>query len=324
MPMSKVPYNKPPLTFQDQVKALKERGLIINDEERANRYLQNINYYRLSAYFIPFEQSGYDIENRNHNFISNTSFDDIINLYIFDRELKILVMEAIESIEISVRTLWAYHLSSHTKNAHAYMDAVNFSDPYKHLQHLNKLAFDLEQSSETHVKHYFTKYSEPFLPPIWAVVEIMSFGTLSKWYQNTKNTKAKQAIALALGLPTIEILESVLQVSNLVRNICAHHGRLWNRKLIKRLTKIKRLSAHMVTEDILDQSGKIQTQLTNTLFNLLVILVHMIRTINPNTSWTQRLKTHILSLSSEHRLAMGCPENFESQAFWQGQAEGAA
>lgn len=123
-------YSKPPLTPQDHLAQLKSRKLIINDDARVLQYLNHIGYYRLSAYFLPFMLR--DNPTVEHEFKAVTNFDDILNLYIFDRKLRLLIMEAIERIEVAVRTQWADKLSVTNNDAHAFMVSAYFKDPWKH------------------------------------------------------------------------------------------------------------------------------------------------------------------------------------------------
>jgi len=98
-----VKFNKPHLTLEEQLTLLETRSLIVQDRKRAKHFLGHLNYYRLSGYWFPFKQSP-----TINQFRPNTSFEDVLNLYIFDRELRLLVIDAIERIEVSVRSKWAY------------------------------------------------------------------------------------------------------------------------------------------------------------------------------------------------------------------------
>lgn len=113
-------FTKPPKTFAEQVELLVSRGMEIEDPERAERYLSHLNYYRLAAYWLPCEQ-----DHSTHSFKSGTSFNTVLAHYIFDRELRLLVMDAIERLEVSLRTRWAYHLS-HSYGPHAHLNGNIF------------------------------------------------------------------------------------------------------------------------------------------------------------------------------------------------------
>lgn len=207
-------YNKPPLSVSDQAQLLLDRGLICPDKQRLEHYLAYIGYYRLSAYWLPFEQISLEQGARTHQFLPNTQFEDILTLYIFDRKLRLLVMEAIERIEVAVRSSWAGAMAVQY-GSHAHMKSDLYKDPWTHAKHLAKLTRDLKESNETFVAHYKHKYTEPFLPPIWAVVETMSLGGLSLWVENSKDNQIKAAVAKAFGLPTVDVLKKYFMLSRL-------------------------------------------------------------------------------------------------------------
>lgn len=304
-------YNKPALSIADQADRLRQRGLQFTDDARVQHYLTHIGYYRLSAYWLPFELPAAGSQPRNHQFKPGTTFEGVLSLYIFDRQLRLLVMEAIERIETAIRTHWAHALATR-HGPHAHMDASLFKSPWQHASDIARMAGSLQDSSETFITHYRHQYSEPFLPPIWAVVETLSLGALSRWFKATKSTDAKREVAQSLGLPTIEILEQVLHALTPVRNVCAHHGRLWNRRFTLQLPHIKRLKDQMVIERIDDQQ-----QPSRQLYNYLLVMAHLMQRINPGSSWQTRLRQHIQHASTDQQQAMGFPADWEQRAIWQ-------
>ena len=215
-------YNKPHLTYQQQIKLLKERGLIINDEKFAIIKLQHISYYRLSAYFLPFQSE-------KDKFFKNTTFKRVIELYHFDKELRILTFNAIEKIEIFLRTSIAYNFSKNY-NPFAYREDKNFCCREKDFEWLNKdITKEMSRSKETFVKHFRDKYNNEDLP-IWMVVETISFGTLSKLYTMLCPQTEKE-ILNGIQLPSF-VFKNWLHVFSYIRNISAHHSRLWNRQFV--------------------------------------------------------------------------------------------
>ena len=315
-------YNKQPLSIDEQIKRLQDRGMRIDDAARAKRYLTNIGYYRLSAYWLPFEPPCPPGESRLHQFQPGTTFDQVLSLYIFDRQLRLLVMEAIERIEISVRTHWAHALAMR-HGSHAHLQASLFNSPWDHASDIARMARELKGSRETFIKHYLDHYDDPFLPPIWAVVETLSFGSLSRWFQASKDNSAKSAVSQDLGMPKVDIAEKVLHALTPVRNICAHHGRLWNRQLTLSLPIIKRLGQQMVTELITKEDGSQQKQAAKQIYNYLLVMAHMMRHINPKSSWRHRLKEHIQAGPRHyhedhrpHQKVMGFPEDWENMETW--------
>lgn len=183
----KTPFAKPPLTYSDQVQLLVRRGMIIPDPARTEFYLQHLNYYRLGAYWLPFEE-----DHGSHQFRAGTTFDDVLNLYIFDREMRLLVLDAIERFEVSVRSQWAYCLA-HLHGSHAHLDSSLALPKWKE-RNLRQLTEEVERSDEQFIKHLKNNYSDP-LPPVWAVCEVMSLGLLSRWYSNLGPKATRRAIA---------------------------------------------------------------------------------------------------------------------------------
>jgi abortive infection bacteriophage resistance protein len=253
-----VQFTKQAKSNQEHLQTWQDRGLIIPDLARADRYLSFIGYYRLSAYTIPFQQIVTTPSTVLHQFKANTTFDDVLNLYIFDRELRLLVMDAIERIEVAIRAQICNVLCHLSGNAFWYTDEQHFSHNYAHMRLLASIerqlldeksrlerdekAIDQRKSvsqadkdalkdkarKENFLRHYLSKYDSPKLPPSWMMIEMLTWGELSHLYVGLKSTQAKKQIAQNLGIHA-EVLESWLKTLNDVRNICAHHSRLWNK-----------------------------------------------------------------------------------------------
>jgi len=273
-------YDKPATTIDDQITLLRSRGMHVPDRDRAAHYLRHIGYYRLSAYWLPFEEPSAPDCPRTHRFRQGTTFEDVLNRYVFYRKLRLLVTEALERIEVSVRSCWSSALACR-HGPHAHMNARLFACPFWHLRQLSQLARETRKSSETFVEHYRQKYSEPFLPPIWMVAETMSFGTLSRWVEKTSDATVQLEIIDHLDFPNREILHKTLHVLTYLRNICAHHGRLWNRRFIMKYPRIKRLPA------LVDPAAGHEA--ARYIFNHLFILKVLMVRINPRASWPDRL-----------------------------------
>ncbi len=292
------PFAKPATTFTQQVSLLQQRGMTIDDLAEAEFYLRHLNYYRLSAYWLPFEA-----DHGSHQFRSDTHFNDILNLYIFDRELRLLVLDAIERIEVSVRCQWAYYLA-HNHGPHAHLDSsLAFRRSYWQ-SNLDKLTKEVHRSDEIFIKHLLSTYSEP-LPPVWAACEVMSLGLLSRWYNTLKPMRTRRAIASAYRIDE-KVLQSWLHHLSYLRNLCAHHSRLWNREfpIIPEIPKSKpaRLAGEFVAG-----SRKI--------YNTCVILLHFMDIVAPQHHWRRRFK----ALVAQHNIkvhSMGFPSDWEQRALW--------
>lgn len=215
-------FNKPPTTYAQQLVLLTDRGMRIDHPDRAAFYLQHLNYYRLGAYWLPFEA-----DHGSHRFVAGTSFEDVLNLYIFDRELRLLLLDAIERFEVSVRSQWAYHLA-HEHGPHAHLDPALALNAPRWRTNLDRLSEEVSRSDETFIRHLTRTYREE-LPPVWAVCEVMSLGLLSRWYNNLKPMATRRAIS-SVYLTDQRVLESWLHHLTFIRNLCAHHSRLWNRE----------------------------------------------------------------------------------------------
>ena len=175
-------FAKPAISIGDQLALLRRRGMVIDDEATARHYLNHISYYRLRAYWLPFEMPS---ENGDHVFRAGTTFEDVLALYVFDRQLRLLVMDAIERVEVSLRAQWAHHMAM-TYGPHGYLDSGIYRKADYHETALESLSTEIRRSSDTFIKHYYREYTEPRLPPVWMAAEIISFGQLAKWIKNLK------------------------------------------------------------------------------------------------------------------------------------------
>jgi len=292
------PFSKSPKTLEDQVSLLKARGMLIEETEQARFYLQHLNYYRLRAYWIFFE-----CDPKSHQFQAGTRFQDVLDLYIFDRELRLLILDAIERIEVSVRSQWAYNLA-HLHGSHAHLDHSLF-DPHFWQRNLNDLTQEVSRSKEDFVQHFQDTYIES-LPPVWVVCEVMSFGLLSRWFKTIRFARTKAEIATTYNLRA-NFLESWLHHLAMIRNTCAHHSRLWNREftVVPALTSSPR---QPLTNDFVRDSRKI--------YNSLVILLYLMDQISPDHQWGKEL-FDLIKNCPQSLSAMDFPNDWESHQIWQ-------
>ncbi len=296
----KMKYTKPPLSIAQQVELLKSRGMQIPDPAQAEHYLYHLNYYRLSGYMLPF-QIGVE-----HQFQEGTTFGQILNLYLFDRKLRLLLMDAIERIEVSVRTQWAYHLA-HQYGSHAHLNPGLFQNQRKYEHSIQKLEKEYRRSHETFIKHYRQTYTKPEMPPLWVVCEIMSLGHLSSFYQNIKQPQDRERIAKEYGLDE-KVLTSFLHHLSHVRNLCAHHSRIWNRCFTITLRLPKKKPANL--------QAFINRQAPRNVYNTLLMMRYMMAITCPGSKWESRL----IELLKEHNEVepskMGFPNNWEKMSIW--------
>jgi len=292
-------FTKPSLTLDEQIVLLEKRGLIISDRKEALFYLSHLNYYRLRAYWMLFEE-----DSVNHHFKQNTQFEDIVKLYIFDRELRLLMLDALERIEVSVRSQWAYQLSVYG-GAHAHIDPIYAKrrDLWQSDIERLKIEVDRAKDREAFIKHFSETYEEE-LPPIWAICEIMSLGSLSRWFQNLKPNPVRKKIAKTFKVHE-SVLESWLHHLTVIRNISAHHGRLWNRRFTVIPAKPESYPKILVNE--FNSSRKI--------YNSLLLLIHLMDCVSPQHHWKAKLKD-LVKQSPNYLDRMGFPQNWESRDIW--------
>lgn len=295
-------YGKPALSVEQQIDLLVQRGLVVPDRTQAGQLLGHINYYRLRGYWLPFEQPPTGGE---HRFRAGTRFDDVLSLYVFDRQLRLLLLDIIERVEVSVRTQWAHQLAMQ-HGPHAYLNTALFQDQAKYRRCLDALKEEIDRSHETFVEHYRITYSDPPLPPIWAACEVMSLGQLSKWIQNLRLRGHRQAIAAVYDLDE-SVLCSFLHHLSHVRNLCAHHSRVWNR----RFTFTMKIPTRPLT-----LRPAFNPQADRRLYNSLVMLSHLVSTISPQSAW----RRHLLDLFADHPQArpeyMGFPTDWRALTPW--------
>lgn len=314
-------FNKPPLTYEKQVELLLSRGLIVTDRKRAERHLANISYYRLSAYMLPYKkkENGIIID----TFKEGTTWDDIYDLYVFDRKLRLLVFDAIERLEVAIRTQIIYQLS-HKYGSHWQDNAHIFIPPREvTLRDGRKITIDVYREIQSHIKeqlhsnraevfiqHYHNKYDTPENPPSWMSVEIMYFNHLSKICTGLKNRADIVGIASYFALPP-KTFCSWLHTMNYVRNICAHHSRLWNRDLNivpEKLSFSKRL-VWINTPDTAKRSKN---------YYFFCMINYMLQVANPTSQFKTKLKElleeykNVISLDS-----MGFPKGWEEEKMWE-------
>jgi len=214
-------YTKPFRSFADQVQIWLNRGLVIENIDEAERVFSRLNYYRLSAYALPFQL-------QKDLFNPGTRWHEIINLYEFDRNLRLLLLGNLEILEVAFRTAICHYLAK-SYGLFGYMDKANFHTDFRHDIWIDKFKHEKERSTETFIKHFNSKYEHTSNLPIWMAAEIMSFGTVSKLYKGL-SFKDKKSISRLYDVPAA-VFENWLHFFTYIRNLCAHHARVWNREL---------------------------------------------------------------------------------------------
>jgi abortive infection bacteriophage resistance protein len=297
--MQKPTYNKPFLSYQAQISLLKSRGLVFFDETKALQLLKRIGYYRLSVYWRPLLA-----DKQNVVFKPNASFDTVFALYKFDRELRQLILSELEKIEVAVRAQMAYSLS--TAHGSFWMENETlFADRQKHQTTLAKIESELSRSDEEFIISFKSNYSNP-LPPSYITLEVTSFGALSRLYENLKVGIVKRDISKAFGLADRAFV-SWLHAFVYVRNVCAHHARLWNKPMQIQPSFPRHPRQAWLTD---------RTVSNNRIYYVLSMMIYFLNTVNPNHRFKQKLENLFCKYPNVDRRAMGFPANWHTEALW--------
>jgi abortive infection bacteriophage resistance protein len=330
-------YTKPYKNVTDQIALLESRGMGITDKAAASSCLQRIGYYRLSGYWFPFRKSHVSTHPLTgkillhpltgkpqviveDDFRAGTTFQQVMDHYVFDKRLRLLFLDAIERIEVALRVDVALLIGARDPWAHRDLNQLHgkFSKKInpatgqtEYAKWLDRLDETFGRSKEEFVKHFKTKYRGE-KPPIWIAIELWDFGMLSVFLSGMQIADQSQ-LASRYGLPRADLLTSWCRNINNVRNICAHHSRLWNRSPADQISPPK--LGEIVELDHLCADTTAQTRVYATA----AVLQMLLKTINPGSSWAARLKSLCLGFpnSTVTNLAQAdFPKNWENLSLW--------
>lgn len=299
-------FAKAAIDIDQQVEQLLSRGLIIKDEPAAKELLRNISYYRLAGYWWPMQA-----DKSNHLFKPGSTFDNVIAIYSFDRELRILVFDAIERVEIAFRTKLTYHLSREI-SPWWFEDRTNFKNALDHTETLFAVDRELNQTKEVFIKEHYRKYhTDTRRPPSWKTLEVVSLGNISKLYGNLlPSIKAKDTIAFEMGTINHTYLPSWLQSITQIRNICAHHSRLWNRNLPGR--------PKLLSKPPFDWVANVPPAAEHyMLYVHLCCIKYLLDRVSPQNSFSQKLKLLFIQYPNIDPNALGLKPDWQNEPLWQ-------
>lgn len=294
-------YTKQAIDFSDQLCLLKQRGLIIDDEDKAVRCLHSISYFRLSSYLVPME-----LDSENHIFRPQSHLDTAVALYNFDRNLRSLIFTSIQDIEVALRTR-IIHYFSLTHGPFWFMRNDLFRDQSIHQACIKNIAIEVNRSKEEFISEYNRYYSSPEFPPAWKTLEVVSFGTLSKLFCNFKDVRVKKEVARDFKLPQYTYLESWIKCAVVMRNACAHHARIWNKRYPTMPTIPQRLPGAWVS---------INSSRPSKLYHQLCYLAYMEQSIMPNSEFTKELAKLLKDNPNISTRSMGFPYGWEDEPLW--------
>lgn len=290
-------YNREQLPVEQQIATLKDEGILFMDEDKAMHLLNHISLFRIKSYFHPFRNA------EGRNFRQGTTFEQAYGIYEFDSKLRKLICSELEKIEISFRTQLSYILTKYL-GMFWFADPANFNYASFHQTMVTKLQNELDRSDDDLIVDFRNRYCDPF-PPSWITMEVTSFGTLSMLYKGLKKGQSKRAFANYYGLSDT-VMESWLHAIVYVRNICAHHSRLWNKNL-----RIRPLIPKHLAYPFLSYNAE-----NNRTFYVLCIIRYFLKTVNPQNTFTQRIHRLLEQYPNIDESSMGFPHGWEQESLW--------
>jgi len=323
-----VEYTKPHLTFAQQVQKLSDHGLVCDDGPGTVQRLQAVGYYRLSAYVYPYrellsaeQQSG--AHYRADNVRPQVTWKNVVDLWAFDRSLRLLCLDAAETIEVGVRTQIAYVLGARDRFGHTRRDALDAArcdaacrEADTEFDGWMEKYRDLVRGArnEDYVKHHLLTYPQDEVP-IWVAVEFFSFGAVNRLLGLLKVEDANE-VARAVGVSSGAKLRAFLLTVSYIRNLAAHHSRLWNRTLTVKLPKV--YSTEVGPDLAALATG---TALEPKVYPALAVMAYLVRNIDPCSDWPRKVRERVLNKFPQVPYLtadtdMGFPAGWDAEPLW--------
>ena len=276
------------------------RGLVFQDEDYAKAQLEIIGYFRIANYLRPMEA-----DKINHIFKPNSTFENAVSLYYFDKKIRALLFMAIQSVEVGIRAIISHPITM-KYGAFWYLDSSICVNQHLYQDNINCIKRETSRSKENFKKEHFVKYPQSELPS-WKALERVSFGTLSKVFSNLSDFQLKKSIARKLGVPQHKILENWLQSLSSLRNCVAHHARVWNRVFPGTPTLPTKMIGTWIENINID---------TSRLYAHLCCLSFLQNQIHPGNNFSEQLKDLIHLHKNIDIHAMGFPSDWENEPLW--------
>lgn len=319
------PQAKPATTLDEQIRILGERGMEL-DEATAQQWLRSVGYYRLSGYWYPYRRlKGGD---RLDSFESGTCFNDVVKLYEFDRKMRSLLFDALERVEVLLRSTLCEFI---VKNGPlAYRESMYYDDSFDHRGWLSKVKKRIDRAKRRNqaIVHYKEVHSGVY--PFWVVTEVLDFTDVSKLYSGLRpgdQEKVAQSLGIDVNISKLKPerrkkygerhpFASWCEQLTVVRNTCAHHSRLWNRSFIPASTsELKDINGLESLPDVQGQS--------ESLYGVVIMLAFLLRTASPGSSWIGKVRCLVeesyMPLTGSCRRSleeMGFPKEWDKESVW--------
>lgn len=318
-------YPKPYKSIPQLLTLIQQRGMEITDINAATRCLTRVGYYRLSGYWFPLRKShtarrpdGSNATVIENDFRPGSRFSDVSDLYVFDKNLRLIILDAVERVEVSLKISIADLLGQ--RDPLAYLNPTelhpNFSRKNKrgatdHERWVTQHRRLEERSKEEFAKIFLDRHPATEFP-IWMAIEFWDFGALSHFISGMKFADRK-TLAANYNLAREDLLRGWVRAINVVRNTCAHHSRLWNRPLIDHPSPPRQGDHpwldHLVGDTIAQRR----------LYTAAAALQFLLKSVSANSTWVDRLKAHCRTFPNSPHLDLrqaGFPTHWEQLPLW--------
>lgn len=304
--------NQKPRTIQEQLTRLKGKGMVFNDERTASSYLARISYFRLKYYWVDMLDMSTDL------FVGDANFNTIIERYEFDKKLRNILFGAIEILEVGLRTKFITTLSLATDTGLWYLDNSLFDNQQFHTNLVLDMKYEFNRNSDPFVRQYIAEHPNWNInsldgdnPDAWMIFETATFGTLSKMYKNLLNqSPLKSRIANEFGLYSARELSSWLEAISVLRNIIAHHSRIWYKIFSKKPTSINRHRDKWMLSSLTEHQRK-------RAFGVMSCLLYLCNAINPENTIKQDIKNLFDSYPNIPIFMIGFTRGWKENPIWE-------
>lgn len=305
-------YAKVPLSNADLLARWQGKGMTVPCTVDAVRALNYVGYFRLRGYALSLMTPS----PAGRVFLPGVSFEDVLVRYEFDRGLRRITLGQLERIEVAVRTVISNQMSmqygpfwylNHPAQVLGHAPGHGSrSEPFPLGSFLGAVERETRRSRDLFAQHYFGTYTEPLLPPSWLMAECLSFGKWSQLYKHLQKAERthpnpKKAVARAFGL-TAPLVESWLHALTLLRNICAHHGRVWNRRFVVRPAIYNQAAQHFSDPQ--------------SYYCLAVVMRLFSKAVDAHDEWPVRLADLFSAHAAIAPADLGFPQDWDTAPFW--------
>lgn len=298
-------YDKPPLTLPEQIEHLQAKGVVIADPDRAMRVLARVGLYRFKGFLLPYKSPGG---------YRSVGFEEVEALMALDEALRVHILLAMPLVEVGIRqTINGHMLERH--GLRWYANAELFAAPGEHFDHaefLSKALGEFHRMHDLFVRHYRDRYDQSAPPPAWMITETMTLGNWSKLFEAIRSQEDRDAIAAPLGIKA-STLASWLHALTVVRNVCAHHSRLYDRRFNSMGLADDRRTKGRLRRQSFDERDTDARRLAPRLY----ALHRLTQALDPHSPWTRQLQELLSPCTPAFLAHLGFRPGWSAQPEWE-------